>query len=333
MTAASRLAVWLLRLSLAALLLFGSDVLLWADIQTRPIEEWLLHGIGYVLLATLLLDVCVRYRIRDVYDGMAAVAIYALIAGLLITPQVSLADFPRTLISRTLGGHNLGAAVGFGIFLVLTAGHLPRYRRVLVAGMAWTGFYWGTWMRWTPVFSPLFTQAVDLLTMFFYAAVPVAFGLLFFTLARQIKASITPADFKLSIVGGLFLLLALSLLFIVRVLQSALNMAALGLTLTLVGVCVGILWFRRNEKAPMVLTAHLPPTPLHPLWLLLSGIAFVGMTILGYSLPLVGTLEYNQLFLMELGYVGVGFLWLPILAGVIAIRGIDYQMRTRQLDA
>jgi uncharacterized membrane protein len=327
------MVVWLLRLSLAALLLFGSDVLLWADIQTRPISEWLLHSVGYLILATLLLDVCVRYRIRDIYDGMAAVAIYALIAGLLITPQVSLADFPRTLVSRTLGGHNLGGAVGFGIFLVLTAGHLPRYRRVLIAGMAWTGFYWGTWMRWTPEFSPLFTQIVDLPTMLFYAVVPVALGLLFFLLAQQPKAPLTPADFQLSTVGGLFLLLALTLIFMIRVVQSTLNVAALGLTLALIGVCIGILWFRRNEKAPLLMSAHIPPTPLHPIWVLLSGIVFVGMTILGYALPLVGTPDYNQLFLMELGYVGVGFLWLPIVAGVIAMRGIDYQMRTRQLDA
>lgn len=333
MTATPRLVVWLLRLALAALLLFGSDVLLWAEIQIRPPEEWVLHGIGYLILATLLLDIGVRYRIRDVYDSMAALAIYALIAGLLITPQVSMADFPRTLVTRTLGGHNLGGAVGFGIFLVLTAGHLPRYRQTLIAGLAWTGFYWGTWMRWTPEFSLLFTQAVSLPTMFLYAAVPITMGLLLFFIAWQTRQAVTPADFQLSTIGGLFLLLALTIIFLIRVVQNMLNVAALGLTLVLILVCIGILWFRRSEKAPMLMTAHVPPTPLHPVWLLLSGAAFVLMTILGYALPLVGTPEYNQLFLMELGYAAVGFLWLPVLAGVIAMRGIDYQMRTRQLDA
>ena len=49
-------------------------------------------------------------------------------------------------------------------------------------------------------------------------------------------------------------------------------------------------------------------------------------------MPLAGTPDYNQLWLMEIGYGVVGFSWLPVLAAVIAVRGVDRQIRTREID-
>ncbi|MBC7814832.1 MAG: hypothetical protein H7175_26985, partial [Burkholderiales bacterium] len=61
---------WLTRLSLAVLLAFGSDVLVWTNPTGRPILEWALLLVGYLGLSAVLLDVLVRYSVRDIFGVM-----------------------------------------------------------------------------------------------------------------------------------------------------------------------------------------------------------------------------------------------------------------------
>jgi hypothetical protein len=58
---------------------------------------------------------------------------------------------------------------------------------------------------------------------------------------------------------------------------------------------------------------------------------FVMTVVFSYQLPLVGTRAFNQLWLMEMGFGAVGTLWLPLIAAVLAVRAIDYLVRTNQL--
>jgi hypothetical protein len=131
----------MLRLLMAALLLFGSEILLWIDPPARAFTDWLLLVVGYVALGALVLDLAARYRIRSVYDAMLVIAIYALCAGLLLNPQTALADFPRTFMTRVLGAHGLLGLEMFGLFLALTNGTGRRTRRLLPGSSLWVGFY------------------------------------------------------------------------------------------------------------------------------------------------------------------------------------------------
>ncbi|MCU0514262.1 MAG: hypothetical protein MUE40_17035 [Anaerolineae bacterium] len=326
------LALWALRLLLAALFVFGGEVLVWTEMQTLTLPEVLLRGAGYIALAVLVLDLAARYRIRDLYDSMALLCVYGLAAGLLLTPELAFADFPRTFVTRVLGSHNLTGAIAFGLFLALTAGHVRQYRWRCAGVLAWTGFYRGVWLRWNPVFNPE-AQVISLPALLALAGGVLLPALLLLALAYYSRATtLKPLDLRLPFIGVMVVLLVLLLLFLARAVQGVIDGGGWLLSLLLIGVCLAVLWFRRSDHSGELLDAHLPPTPPALPWLLVLALIFILSLFFGYALPLAGTPDYNQFWLMELGYSAVGFLWLPLLAGVIAVRGVDRQMRTRTLD-
>jgi hypothetical protein len=151
-------------------------------------------------------------------------------------------------------------------------------------------------------------------------------------LALRAPYPITPANFKLPLVPGLLLILLLLLIFLLRATQNLLDSVALIIGGALMVIALAILWFRRSPKGDMLLDAHVPPRPMKLLWLVLTIVIFGLTTGAAYALPLLGTPEFNQLWLMEMGYVGVGIGWMPLLAAVIAVRGIDRQMRAQNMD-
>jgi len=155
-------------------------------------------------------------------------------------------------------------------------------------------------------------------------------ALLFYVAFLRTSDTIQAEDLKLTPTQWLFLLLPLALLFLYHALLNRYALGALAFVGIALVVCWSILWFRREGASPMLLDEHLPPTSLSPLWIAITAIAFVAMTIFAYSLPLVGFGNIHQLWLMELGFVALGVLWLPLAAVVTAMRGIDYLLRTGQ---
>lgn len=323
-------AAWVVRLLLAALFLFGGEVLLWTGISHYTLVDWLLRLVGYTALATMVLDIAVRYRIRDVYDVMVVCAMYGLLASLLITPTVSFAKFPDSILTRVLGGHTLLGFEMWGFFLVLTAGHNRRYRLRMLGVALWLGFFWGIWMRWTPEFGTLF-EAVSLPTMFMVAAGFCMAALLINAVVTRISLSTEPLDMRLSRLQWIGLVVVLFALFGYQFFVVRISVWAVVVVALLLVVCWGVIWFRREAEGKMLLDDHFPMKPLSLLWIMLAAALFTGATLFSYHLPLVGTRAINQLWLMELGFGAVGTLWLPLVAAVLAIRGIDYQMRTNQL--
>lgn len=323
--------LWLSRL-LLTLLLFGSaEILPWASLERVTPPDLLLRGICYGLLAILMLDLAMRYRVRDLFDSMALIAVTGLLAGLLITPDITFADFPRTLATRALGGHSLTTAIAFGLFLLLLKA-TPSYRTRALAALAWIGFYWGTWMRWTPIYGTLFQQPVSLSLMFAVICIWVGSVLFIYGLLLQSRASFNPADFRLSFIPLLLMFAALLSLFAIQVSRRLIDPTALLITLIIIGVGWVILWFRRSPQHAALLETHLPIQHPPLRWFLLAAAVFIGLTLLAYHLPLIGDPEHNQLWLMEIGYAVVGVTWLPALACVIAVHGIDRVMRARQFE-
>ena len=60
----------------------------------RDFFEWVFLLVGYISLATLMLDIIARYRVRGVYDLMMVAALYGLLNSLLLNPQSAFEEVP-----------------------------------------------------------------------------------------------------------------------------------------------------------------------------------------------------------------------------------------------
>lgn len=325
------LTVWGVRLWFGALLLFGSEILIWTDPSALSIVDWMGRGFICTLIATLLLDLAARFRIRDIYDSMALLAIGALLIGLLTAPNFAHADFPRTLLTRVLGAYGLTGLEMLGLMLVLCRVVDRRMRRLILPVAAWNGFYFGVWLRWMPVFNPQIApfvpldQALLLAGGVFLPCAALWWGL------RGALRQLHPLDLRLPVVPFLLLIAALIALSLPVLITGALTTGPLVASLLLMGVSYAVLYFRRSPRDPMLLEAFLPALPASRLWLLGIVGAFLAACLFAYELPLAGSEQINQLWLMEVGFGAVGALWYPLVAAVLAFRAVDEQMRRNQL--
>lgn len=322
-------AAWTLRLLMAALLLFGSEILLWIDPPGRSLSDWALLVVGYIALGALLLDLAARYRLRNVYDTMTLLVLYALYAGLLLNPDTALVDFPRTFLTRVIGAHSLLGLEMFGLFLVLTGGANTRALRLLLGFSLWIGFYWGTWGQGAALLTDWPGDAVSLETMFAVAGVVLAIAVVLFSAALRMSKPLTPPDLRLSPVAFLLILVVLAGIFILRLTEDAVDPGMVTITAFLTALGIGVLWFQRPTKGDVLLDVHIPPTPPPVIWLIAALGIFAGATAFGYHLPLLDIAGYSQLSLMEFGFAGVGTLWLPTVAAVVSIHGMDRVGRMR----
>lgn len=314
-----------MRLLVATLYFFGAEVLLWTNPLQHSLLEWGLRIIGYVTLGVLTLDFAARYRIREVYDVLVLAGIYGLCVGLLLQPQTSLIDFPRTLVTRVMGAQALIGAEMFGLFLVLTGGESARYRRLLLGFSVWLGFYWGVWVHWSPILTERFSNEVDLITLFVSAGIVIALAFALFVYISRRGETLLPSNFRQSPLGLGVTLIVLISLFLVRLAENAINLDALPTTVILIVLCYAILWFRRADKGKTLLDSHLPPHPLAWLWIVLALVIFSMTAIFSYSIPLTTLFGFNQLSVMELAFALGGLVWLPFVAAILSVRAIDRQ--------
>lgn len=324
--------MWLLRVAFGVMLMFGTELLLWIDPPGRPIVEWGVLLVGYIALSTLTLDLAARFRIRGLYEAMALLAIYGLLAALLLNSERVFTDFPRTLATRAIGAHAFTGLLMFGYLLAFTGGHIQRMRRNLLGASIWVGFYWGIWVRWSPSLIDWIPDEVSLATMLLMLLLMllITWGLLAAFLSR--KPAITLDALRLPITQWLMLVLVLIALFLVQVLRGEITEPlAIPASALLIAVSWAVLYFRRANKGRTLFDKHLPPTPLSPLWIAASTGLFAVMAVLAYSLPYAELFGYNQLAIMEIGFALVGFGWYPVIAGVIGARAFEQQLRTQQL--
>ena len=129
-----RVTPWLLRGLLALLLMLAVEVLFWNDPGGRALVEWPIWLGGYLILATIALDLLVRYRVRDVWGVMVVVGIVCVLNGLFLNPQSALAEGAQSLLSRSLGAYWFISLEMMGLFLALIGGHSWNNRRPLLIG-------------------------------------------------------------------------------------------------------------------------------------------------------------------------------------------------------
>lgn len=318
-------ALWLLRLLLATLLFWGSEIVLWQNPLHYSALEWLIRLLGYPLLATLILDIAQRYRIRDAYDAMLLLAASALLASILINPSEGWADFLGTLLTRIIGAHALTQMILWGIFLCLLRGDIRRYGLYSIFGMAWLGLFWGFWMRWTPELRGSF-EPVPLETMFIYAALFIM-PIVLYWLTRLFAKELTAPDLLLSPIEWAIAAIIMLCIFLYQAYIQAIGTGALITVALIMTVLWLTLWFRREARQESLMEKFLPLKPQAFYCVPLALLTFVGVTYLAYNLPRIQAAFVDQLWLMEIGFFAVGLLWLPIVASVIAVRAFDRLMR------
>lgn len=322
------LSLWVIRLLWACLLLMGNEILLWNNPQTHDPLEWLLRIIGYIASSTIMLDLAVRYRIRNLYDVMTLIAVHAMLVALLIQPDVAFDVFPSKFIQRMLGGVGFVSIEMFGMFLLMTRVSIKRGRLLMIFYAIAVGFYWGVWSRWAPLRDVNAIQPIEfniMLALFF--AVGLVILLLFLRVTRH--HSVWQADhLKLDQHGlGAVMIVCLIVLFI-RFAQGYLNFGGMTVAGALLALGVGVLYYRKPEKAQMLMDKHFPPQPIHYLWVVLAGAIVAVSAFVSYHLPFIELDFFNQLWILELAFLGIGGIWLPLIAVVFSTEAIDRQSRT-----
>lgn len=332
-TALSAATVWLLRLLLALALAYGGEVLLWTNPPGRTLPDIGLLAVGYLAIATLLLDIFARYRVRDFWGVMLLAGLYGLLNGLLLNPQTALYDVPRTLITRTMGAHTLLGLEMLVLFITLLDGRTTRRRWILLVGSLAVGLAWGVWVGLSPLQTDVNYGIVPLETMLIVGigGIILLCGLYLLTVYRIRGATFTPDAFVLPLGGLLGLLLILAVLFFIRVLQNQLVGVSVVMVAIVLGLTFAILWNRKNTKLPTYSENLSPIAPLSPLWLILSALFVLATGIFAYNLPIIGTTDLNQLSVVVFGFTLYGLSWLPFVSLVLGVRAYIRQIASKPL--
>lgn len=311
------------RLRLATLWAFGSEILLWTIPERTEAVDWVTAVIGYLALTALLLDLGSRFRVRGLYGLLALAGLYALGHGLIINPASAFADLPRTLFTRVLGAN---ALVGLGALLILIAvGRLrPRHPVILLGGMFLIGAAWGLWARWSPVaITGRLNEPEAPLTL----GMALAIGWLAIVLVLRFPAPSEP-PLRLSPFGWTLTLGGLLAAVILRLATDAIPALGFSLSVPLILICLGILYWQRRPKGIPILERAGGAARLRGL--LIVALVFAAGACLGLVIPRTDS-SVDPLFAITLIFTAYGFVWLPTAAVVIALRGLGRMLRAGHL--
>jgi hypothetical protein len=324
--------VWLLRGTLASLLLLGAEVLVWLSPPSRPLWEWPLLIAGYVLLACALLDVLVRYRLRDLYSMALLAGLCACAAAVMQNPQTGLSDLPRTLVTRVMGAHALIALEMLYLFVALTSARPTWHRWAWLLAVP-IGAAWGVWLRWSPLLTDFRVDGLvpPLESALLWCGAGVALALLLAWLAGRGQ----PLDLSttlLNTTGWLIVGSSSVVLVLIRILLGQVDFGGLAACALLMVFCVAILWFLRRPRGRVLYGGELPAHTPALLLIVPTLVIFVGVAVFGYSLPLIGQLEaVNQVAIVTVGFTAYGLGWLPSVALILGGRAIERFSQTGKL--
>ncbi|MCC6617063.1 MAG: hypothetical protein IT320_26560 [Anaerolineae bacterium] len=320
----ARFTPWLLRFLLGALLLFGSEILLWNIPYTQDALSWARAVLGHILIAALLLDLAARYRVRDVFGALLLAGVFATLNALTISPQTTLYDIPRTLVTRVLGP---GALVSLGMMalLIWLAGRGRGPWLALAALLV--GIAAGAWARWSPLV--LFDATETPLAQVYLAAGIVMAIIAVLTWVTSRAQPDAPPDFRLGLVEWLVVAAGLIGLGAWQYAEGALEPVPLALTAAVSALCWAALWAtaRARGEAYVDLLGTFAPRWR---WLGLSLLIFAAAVTLGWALPR-GEGAADPIAVIGGVMTAFGIVWLPTVALVLGARMLQRQTRALRL--
>jgi hypothetical protein len=311
------LSAWRHRFWLGGLLFFGSEIVLWTQMQ-REWLEWLLIGGGYLALAALTLEAAAFFRARSVFEALALAGVIGLANGLLLNPSTALVDLPRTLVTRAMGAHALMALAMIGAFtLIVGARRTPALRIGLGIGALGLGLFWGVWARWSP--TELVGQPETPLAEMLGAGALVLAALV--ALARWLPTASIP---RLNRLDWTLCLGALLALLIVRLVSAQIGAFALIAAPLLIAYCLAVLYFRQRKKPGSFMDAGASAPAWG--WAAAAAAIFLGAGALGYHLPRQIALG-DLLALLAVAFTAYGLVWLPCVSLVLGAQAFSRRAR------
>lgn len=318
---------------LAALLIFGSEVLVWTNPTQRPLTEWLFLVPGYLGLSLILIDLIFRYRINDLFGILLLAGIYSLTAALVLNPAATLNDLPRTLFTRVMGAHALLAAEMIGLLLALTAA--GRHRRKLLTGSLIIGLAWGIWVKqWPPAegYGQISLSAmlgVGLIGLVLIAL--LLYGILPRWPRSGVQSSEAPDHLRLPPRLWASAIILMVLLLLLRLARMEINSTGFILCLLLLSLCWVIIWFRARKQGETLLDRVMPFQALPLPAFVTAALIFIGMGMIGYNLPNLQIGSVSPFTLVGLGFTAYGLAWLPTVSFVLGVQGYLRQLAARKL--
>lgn len=319
----NRRGIWLLRVLLAVILAFCSEIVVWSSLLALSPLDWLLLPLAYLGLASVLLELIVRYRVYDFYGMLLLAAVFGVSTSIVLHPQVALADLPRTLVTRVTGQYSLAGLLALGLFLSLTGGVKNRLPLLLAASVG--GLLAGLWTRWFPIEAGF--GEVSLSVMLVAGAVGLV--LVAFALTLSLRAgSFPPGELRLTFYEWIALALLTTLLVTVRLLRGQIGGLALTNLPLLLVFFIMILWWARRKRVEHLLEGRVPPHQPQLMVIGLASVLFLSLSAVGYSLPgdADGT-RVTPYSVLSVGVLVYGLFWLPTLVLVLGIRAYGRQLR------
>jgi hypothetical protein len=246
------------------------------------------------------------------------------LSSLLLNPETTLTDMPRTLFTRVLGAHTFAGLLMLVLFLRLVT---PKKSSPLigVAAGAAVGLGWGTWARWSPTLLRADAADTPLAAMLINAALLVIVIAALLLIRRE---SLRPAV-RLQPLEWLGVGIVLIAYLIVRVLNNRIDSLSLVLIGTLVIFCLVLLWFLKRSKGQMLLDQVATGSP--PWRLLIALLAgFFLLALVGYGLPR-GEGAQDPIFLITVLLTGFGVAWLPGVSLAVGVQAVARQVRAGKL--
>lgn len=318
-------SAWWLRLWLGLWLAFGSEIIVWHNLPSRSPAELLGIFLGSMLIAAIMLNLLVRFHIRDVFGLLLLAGIYSLSAGLLLRPEYALADMPFTLVTRVMGAHTLIGFLMCLAFLIMLRGTI---RPLEYASTAMLGLGWGIWSRWAPVLVSSQSEPVLLETLLAYA---VGFMVLLIIISRLAAArtAIGLSELLLNLRSTAFVTIAVVIIVAARAVQGLLDQTSLIMIPSLIAFCVIMLWFQKREKIRTLLDTALPPRKANSIYILFLSSIFLLAGAAGYAITPFSA--QNEQFTIITGiFTAFGVVWLPTVSLVLGARAYMRQIRRQR---
>jgi hypothetical protein len=311
-----------MRLCLAVLLAFGSQVLLWQIDPNAPLSSAVFWPLA-LPLAALLLDLAARFRVRDLFGVLLLAGLYGLLSAVTIHPLSTLVELPVTLATRALGAHALGALVAWGLLLWLAGAGHGRWLLAMIPA----GIIGGLWARWQPFASG--SEAESPLVFGAALAVGVALIGLLALWAQRRANGIDPQRLRLTPVEALAVFLSLGAAILVWLGAGAYDLWTLGVCAGLIALCAASLWFHKRARGAAQVDRLAQIAPRWR-WLAIGAVGLAVGAAVGWLLPRASNAA-DPLTLISAVMTAFGIVWLPTTALVLGLRALQRETRALRL--
>ncbi len=319
-----RLPVWGLRLVLGVILLTLAELVMWQNPPARAPLDWAGLLVLYVALASIVMDLTVRFQARNLETLLLVSGLCGLISSAVINHS-AFPNFPYGMIVNGLG-LQVGAAL-YGLLLFVSVMRGKQVEPLQIAGAVAIGILWGVWVHWYPLQKSASWGLVPIETAHLYILPAlIVIGVLVVAVAPRFRF-VREKQMELlwweAIVAGAPLFTAL----IVGMLQDVIPFLPLLLIIAIGAFTAWALYYQRGGYEPSILAQMLFLAP--------NAITYIALAI---AFLIAGTVAYGLVIDSD-SIAGLGVYLIAFAFGAIWLPGASllifwqyYRRRTAEAD-